>query len=49
MGMDGQNHALAAVPPGMKSGTHCIAGWVGPSASLNGCEKSPPGFDRLTV
>ena len=27
--VDGQRHAPAALPPGQKSGTHCIEGWVG--------------------
>jgi len=28
-------------------GVHCIGGWVGPRAGMNGCEKSrlSPGFD----
>jgi hypothetical protein len=25
----GKRHALAALPPGKRPGTHCIAGWVG--------------------
>jgi hypothetical protein len=37
MGVGGQLHAPAALP-----GTHCIEGWVGPSAGLDGCEKSTP-------
>ena len=37
--------------PGERSGTHCIGGWAGPSAVLDGCGKSrpPPGFDARTV
>jgi len=32
-------------------GTHCIGGWVGPRASLDGCGQisSPQGFDPQTV
>jgi len=34
-----------------RSGTHCIGGWVGPRAVLDGCGKSrpPSGFDLRTV
>jgi len=34
-----------------RPGTHCIGGWVGPRASLDGCGKSrpPPGFNPRTV
>ena len=28
MGMDGQRHAPAALPPWKRLGTHCIGGWV---------------------
>ena len=49
MGVGGQRHAPAALLPGM-SRDHCTAGWVGPRAGLDGCEKSPPsGFDPRTV
>jgi hypothetical protein len=34
MGMGGQLHAPAALPPGKIPGTHCIGGWVGPGAGL---------------
>jgi hypothetical protein len=40
MGMRGQRHASAALPPGKRLVTHCIGGWVGPRAGLNGCGKS---------
>jgi hypothetical protein len=32
-------------------GTHCIGGWVGPTAGLDwyGKSSSPPGFDRRTI
>jgi len=36
MGVGGQRHATAALPSG-KTGTHCIGGWVGPRAGLDGC------------
>jgi hypothetical protein len=51
MGVGGQQHAPAALPPGKRPGTHCIGGWVGPRAGLDGCRKSrpPPGFDPRTV
>jgi hypothetical protein len=39
MGMGGQLHAPAALPPGKRLGTHSIGGWVGPRAGLDGCEK----------
>jgi hypothetical protein len=42
MGVGGQRHASAALPPGKKPGTHCIGGWVGPRAGLDGCGKSRP-------
>jgi hypothetical protein len=34
-----------------RHGTHCIGGWVGLRAGLDGCGKSrpPPGFDPRTV
>jgi hypothetical protein len=37
--------------PRERSGTHCIGGWVGPRAGLDGCGKSrpPPGFDPRIV
>jgi hypothetical protein len=42
MEVDGQRHAPAALPPGKKTGTHCIGGWVGPRVGLDGCGKSLP-------
>jgi len=37
--------------PRGRPGTHCIGGWVGPRAELDGCGKSRPplGFDPRTV
>jgi hypothetical protein len=49
MGVGGQRHALAALPP-ERDATHCKGGWVGPRASLDGLQKiSPPsGIDPQT-
>ena len=51
MGVGGQRNSPASLRPGKKPGTHCIGGWVGPRARLDGCGKSlpPPGFDPRTV
>ena len=42
---------LPLYTPGQWPGTHCIGGWVGPRASLDGWGKSrpPPGFNPRTV
>jgi hypothetical protein len=40
--VDGRRHAPAALSPGKRLGTHCIGGWVGPRASLDGCGNSSP-------
>ena len=37
MEVGGQRHAPAALLPGKRPGTHCIGGWVGPRAGLDGC------------
>jgi hypothetical protein len=42
MGVGGQRHAPAALPPGKRPGTHFIGGWVGPRAVLDGCENLTP-------
>ena len=34
MGVGGQRHAPAALPP-IKPGTYCTGGWVGPRAGLD--------------
>jgi hypothetical protein len=39
MGVGGQRHAPAALPPGKKPGTQCTGVWVGLRASLDGCGK----------
>jgi hypothetical protein len=38
----GVNHPLssAPLPPGKRSGIHCIGSWMGPRADLDGCRKS---------
>ena len=41
-GVSGQRQAPAALPPGKRAGTHCIRGWVGPRAGLDGCGKPLP-------
>ena len=40
MGVGGQLHTPAALPPAKRPGTHCIGGWVDKSAGLDGCRKS---------
>ena len=46
-GVGGQRHAPAALPPGKRPATPCIGGWVGPSAGLDGSEKSRPHRDSI--
>ena len=46
MGLSGQRHDPAALPP-KRPGTHCIGGWVGPSAFLDVCGKSRPHRDLI--
>jgi hypothetical protein len=50
MGVGGQPHAPAALPPVKRPGIHCTGGWVGPRDSLDWCGKSrpSPGFDPRT-
>ena len=43
--MVGRRHAPAASLPGKRRGTHCIAGWVGLRACLDGSGKSRPHRD----
>ena len=38
-GVRGQRHATAILSPGKRSGTHCVGGWVGSRAALEGCGK----------
>ena len=42
MGVGGQCHVPATLPPGKRPVTHSIGGWVGPRAGLDGC-----GISRL--
>jgi hypothetical protein len=39
MGVGGQSHAPAALPPGKRRGTYFAGGWVGPSYGQEGYEK----------
>jgi len=36
MGVGGQHHDPAALPPEKRPGTHFTGGWVGPNAGLDG-------------
>ena len=47
MGVGGQRHAPTALPPGKRPHTHCIGGWVGPRAGLDGCGNSHPNRDSI--
>jgi hypothetical protein len=49
--MSGQRHALAAIYPRQRPGTHCTGSWVGPTAGLDRYEKSRPhrDYDPRTV
>ena len=40
--MGGQRHAPAALTPRIRPGTHCVGGWVGPRAGVDGRGKSRP-------
>jgi hypothetical protein len=33
---------------GKRDGTHCLRGWVGIKACMDGCENTPQGFDPRT-
>jgi hypothetical protein len=46
-GVGGQCHAPAALSPGKRPGTHCIGGWVGSRAGLEGCGISRPYRDLI--
>ena len=47
-GVGGQRHAPAALPTGKRPSTHCIGGWEGPRAGLDGCGKfRPPHRDSI--
>jgi hypothetical protein len=51
MGVGGQLHAPAALPPVKKPGTHFIGGWMDPRGRSGRVLKisPPPGFDPRTV
>jgi len=54
MGVGGQRHAPAALPPGKRPGTYSVGCLVGPRAGVDGCAKSrpptpPTGYDPGTV
>jgi len=40
MGVGGQRHAPAALPPGKIAGVSLTEGWVGATVGLDGCGKS---------
>jgi hypothetical protein len=44
MGVGGQRHAPAALPP-ERPGTHYVGGWLGLRAGLDGCGNSRPHRD----
>jgi hypothetical protein len=46
MGVGGQCHASTALPR-QRPSTHCIGGWLGPRAGLDGCGKSHPHRDSI--
>jgi hypothetical protein len=47
MVVGGQRHAPAALPSGKRPSTHCIGGWLGPRAALDGCRKFFPYWDLI--
>ena len=51
MGLGGQRHAPAALPPGSTAGTHCAGGWVGLQGRSGWVRKisASPVFDPRTV
>jgi hypothetical protein len=42
MMVGGQRHSPVALPLGKRPITHCIGGWLGPKACLDGFGKSSP-------
>jgi hypothetical protein len=51
MGISGQRHVPAALPPGMRLGIHCVVGFVGPRTDLDvrGKSRTPPGIDPRAI
>ena len=49
MGVGGQHHASAALPPGKRPGTHFIEGWMGPRADRVQKVSHLLGYDTRTV
>ena len=47
MGVGGQRHVQVALPQGERPGNHCIRGWVGHRAVLDGCGKYRPHRDSI--
>ena len=47
MGVGGQRHALAVLPPGKTPGIPCVGAWMGLRAGLDGCGKSRPYRDSI--
>ena len=47
MGVGGQRHAPAALPPGKTRGIHYTGVWVGLRAGLDGCGKLRPHRDLI--
>jgi hypothetical protein len=45
MGIDGQHHAPAALPPGNRAGTNRTGGLVSHRVGLDGCRKTHPQRD----
>jgi len=46
-GVSDQHHALAALYPRERRGTHCTGGWVGPRVGVYMCGKSRPHRDSI--
>jgi len=46
-GVGGQRQSPAALPVAKRPVIHCIGGWVGPRAGLNGCGKSRSVSDSI--
>ena len=49
MGVGGQRHATTALSLGKRPGTNCIGDWAGLRAGLDGCGKSRPHRDSISV